>query len=279
MWSGRTDLQSADPDSVGSDRYLRDGNLHKQHVKGDTPDEDSEEYRSGSEEGSVVLVQHVPEIYSGGSGNDGPKEGELRCNTKNDRRAKATDHLKLKKKRKSKNAKRFSNIAKSNRQIIQSARRARRIRGEAHKDRVSSNPMHIDNLITHENVDAKKQQNGNTDRVLPDPIRLPRRAARTALQHLSKIFSIPMAQLDPLLLSPKIYAYAPSRIPEHPGLDQLDVLMIGWENQQGGEGTVERVGLELACAWVLAWEMKEDASLPYEIEQRLIAALDKLAYE
>jgi hypothetical protein len=88
-----------------------------------------------------------------------------------------------------------------------------------------------------------------------------------------------MAQLDPLLPSPKIYAYPPSLPSDHPGLDQLDVLMIGWETQQGAEGTVERVGLELACAWVLAQEMKEDASLPYEIEQRLITALNSLAYE
>lgn len=88
-----------------------------------------------------------------------------------------------------------------------------------------------------------------------------------------------MAQLVPLLPSPKIYAYLPSLPSHHPGLDQLDVLMVGWQNQQGAEGTIDRVGLELACAWVLAQEMKEDASLPSEIEQRLIAALDKLAYE
>jgi hypothetical protein len=88
-----------------------------------------------------------------------------------------------------------------------------------------------------------------------------------------------MAQLNHLLPSLKIYAYPPCLPSHHPRLDQLDVLMIGWQNQQGAEGTVERVGLELACAWVLAQEMKEDASLPYEIEQRLITALNSLAYE
>lgn len=94
-----------------------------------------------------------------------------------------------------------------------------------------------------------------------------------------QLLVIPSSELAASLPSPKIYAYAPSRIPEHPGLDQLDVLMIGWQNQQGAEGTIDRVGLELACAWVLAKEVKEDASLPSEIEQRLLAALDRLANE
>jgi hypothetical protein len=44
------------------------------------------------------------------------------------------------------------------------------------------------------------------------------------------------------------------------------------------------VGLQLACAWILAQQLEEDetqqpSSLPSEIEQRLIAALDKLAYK
>jgi hypothetical protein len=54
--------------------------------------------------------------------------------------------------------------------------------------------------------------------------------------------------------------------------------MIGWQNQQGAEGTVEKVGLELACAWILAQSEAYRPQHPH-IEQRLIAALDKLAYE
>jgi hypothetical protein len=95
---------------------------------------------------------------------------------------------------------------------------------------------------------------------------------------LYQLLAIPTSDLAASLPSPKIYAHQPARMPEHPVLAKLDLVMYNWQNQ-GAEGTIDRVGLELACAWVLAQETKEDASLPSEIEQRLIAALDKLAYE
>lgn len=98
------------------------------------------------------------------------------------------------------------------------------------------------------------------------------------MQYLSQKLNFPINQLDSRLPCPKIYAYPPSLPSHHPGLDQLDVLMIGWQNQQGAEGTVERLGLELACAWILAQSEAHGPQHPH-IVQRLIAALDKLAYE
>jgi hypothetical protein len=92
------------------------------------------------------LNRHIPEIGCSRAGNDGPKGGGTLRNA---------SHPKLKKK-KAKNAKRFSDIAKTNRQILHAARKA----GKKLKSS-SSNPMHIDNLISHE--DETDKQPGDVD--------------------------------------------------------------------------------------------------------------------
>jgi hypothetical protein len=92
------------------------------------------------------LDRHIPEIGCSRAGHDGPKGGEPLRNA---------GHPKLKKK-KAKNAKRFSDIAKINRHILQAARKA----GKKLKSS-SSNPMHIDNLISHE--DETDKQPGDVD--------------------------------------------------------------------------------------------------------------------
>jgi hypothetical protein len=173
MWNGRYDPHSMNPESVGSEGSNGDGSHHERYVKGGMPGKDPEGYGSGSDEGSVVLVEwvherpqhqalglimlhcsihpcpldrHIPEIGCSRAGNDGPKGGGTLRNA---------GHPKMKKK-KAKNAKRFSDIAKINRQILQAARKA----GKKLKSS-SSNPMHIDNLISHE--DQTDKQPGDVD--------------------------------------------------------------------------------------------------------------------
>jgi hypothetical protein len=57
MWNGRYDPHSMDPKRFRSEGPDEGGSQHERYVKGGMPGKDSEGYGSGSEEGSVVLVE------------------------------------------------------------------------------------------------------------------------------------------------------------------------------------------------------------------------------
>jgi hypothetical protein len=76
--------------------------------------------------------------------------------------------------------------------------------------------------------------------------------AETVGRFISRTRTIPDAAMD-LRDDSNVPPSLPSH---HPGLYELDVIMVGWQNQRGNM----TVGLELACAWILP-QQSEDMNL------------------
>lgn len=93
---------------------------------------------------------------------------------------------------------------------------------------------------------------------------------------------MPKGQLDRQLPLPKVYKYANTLPAHHPVMEKLDFIMQGWESQKTGQGSqmlVDRVGLELACAWLLQDSTPALDYVESHLQERLIVALDRLGAE